>query len=130
MKLSLKPVTNKDYQFLYDMLKRRKPEENISHKRMPSYEEHMIFCESKPYKEWNVIYDGIKKIGNVYITRLNELGFHLVSSKDSVIDFIFSFYAGIARYANVSPKNTKLKKILTSIGYKLIQHTYEKETIR
>jgi len=98
---------------------------------MPDYMSHRMFCGSHEniYKEWNIIYDGNKKIGSVYITRLNEIGFHLVSSKDPIIDFIFSFYAGIARYANVSPKNTKLTKILTSLGYKLIQHTYEKETI-
>ena len=130
MKLSLKPVTNKDYKFLYRLLKQRKPEENISHKRMPSYEEHLIFCESKPYKEWNVVYEGRRKTGSVYITRLNEIGVHLVSWDYPIIDFLFSYYADIARYANVSPRNTKFAKILTSLGYKLIQHTYEKENIR
>jgi hypothetical protein len=130
MKLSLKPVTRKDYQFLYRLLKKRKPEESISHKRMPSYEEHLIFCESKPYKEWKVVYEGRKKIGSIYLTWLNEIGFHLVSSKDSIIDFLFSSYAGIARYANVSPRNTMLIRKLKSLGYKLIQHTYEKENIR
>ena len=59
--------------FLYDLLRGRKPWENISHKKMPSYEEHIEFVRSKPYKNWYII-DFKGPVGSVYITHKNEIG--------------------------------------------------------
>jgi len=59
--------------FLYNLLKDRKPWENISHKKMPTYDEHVSFVRSKPYKKWYIIdYKG--PVGAIYLTKLNEIG--------------------------------------------------------
>ena len=40
---------------LHQLLEEREPEANISHKAMPSWEEHVRFVESKPYEAWYFI---------------------------------------------------------------------------
>lgn len=60
MTIILKLVDEKDIRFLYQLLKLRKPLENISHKNMPSYNEHTKFVKSKPYQKWYIIFE-IKK---------------------------------------------------------------------
>ena len=47
--ISLKSVTNSDVKFLFDLLKERNPRVNISHKKMPTYNQHRKFIKSKPY---------------------------------------------------------------------------------
>ena len=41
--IKLKKVTKDDAFVLYELLKYRDPGSNISHKKMPSYEEHIEF---------------------------------------------------------------------------------------
>ena len=40
---------------LYALLKERRPEENISHMAMPSWEQHRAFVEAEPYDAWYLI---------------------------------------------------------------------------
>ena len=42
---------------LYELLAERNPEQNISHKAMPSFDEHCAFVASKPYQAWYLIVD-------------------------------------------------------------------------
>ena len=50
------PVSKSDFRFLYDLLKERTSSTNISHKKMPTYKEHVKFVNSKPYAKWYVIH--------------------------------------------------------------------------
>ena len=40
MAIILKSVTGNDFNFLYELLSDRKPNENISHKKMPTFPQH------------------------------------------------------------------------------------------
>src|SRR5580692_8542980 len=65
--------------FLYELLKEREPSQNISHREMPSYEEHIRFVDSYPYREWFVIFDEwgnveMGPIGAIYLSKQNEIG--------------------------------------------------------
>ncbi len=80
---------------LFDLLLERDSSVNISHKKMPTWREHVIFFESKPYRKWYLIqavsWDTAKKIylepgslnyataivGACYLTRMNEVGVFL-----------------------------------------------------
>ena len=53
--IKLNQVTKNDTLFLYDLLKNKDPNANISHKKMPSYDEHVKFVMSKPYTNWYII---------------------------------------------------------------------------
>ena len=72
-KIRIRGVVNKDYLFLYNLLKERKPRANISHKRMPSYSQHIKFVNSHPYTKWYIIFQKNKKIGSIYLTEMNEI---------------------------------------------------------
>jgi RimJ/RimL family protein N-acetyltransferase len=127
----LKPIGKSDYQFLYDLLKNRDKLANISHREMPSYEEHVRFVLSKPYQIWYIIKFGNDKIGSVYLTHNNEIGISLTKDMQGkgigkLALIILMKKNPRKRYlANINPKNKKSIKFFKSEGFKLIQHTYE-----
>ena len=72
--ISLKSVIKSDSKFLFDLLKERNPKANISHKKMPSYDEHIQFIKSKPYTKWYIILQSNKKVGSIYLSKNDEIG--------------------------------------------------------
>ena len=79
--ITLKIVTNADIEFLFDLLKKRDPISNISHKKMPSYSQHIKFIKSKPYSKWYIILKENEKIGSIYLSKNNEIGLSILESK-------------------------------------------------
>ncbi|KFM20100.1 hypothetical protein AAA799P11_00171 [Marine Group I thaumarchaeote SCGC AAA799-P11] len=130
-KYSLKIVTKNDFEFLFELLKERKQYENISHKNLPTYKNHVKFVNSKPYSKWYIIFQNEDRVGSVYLTQINEIGMHIKNNTD--IDEIFKEIISEVikknprkRYLiNLNPKNHKLVKNLKRNDFKLIQHTYE-----
>ena len=104
---------------------------NISHKKMPTYNQHVSFVSAKPYSKWYVILYGTNKAGSIYLTSQNEIGIFIKKS------FQNKQIANIAlrnliqknpkkRYlANVNPKNKKSISFFKKNGFKLIQYTFE-----
>ena len=125
MKLSLKPVCRQDYKFLYDLLQQRDPKANISHRKMPTYEEHCKFNDNTPYREDYIIFDGDKPIGRFYISQLDELGVHLIKGCQGKVekDILKQNWDRI-KFVNVAPSNKRLQRLLKRLGFKLIQYTY------
>ena len=72
--VKLKQVTKNDALFLYDLLKNKDPNANISHKKMPSYDEHVEFVMSKPYTNWYIIECDKKNVGTIYLSKQDEIG--------------------------------------------------------
>ena len=81
--VNLKQVTKNDMLFLYELLKNKDPSTNISHKKMPTYAQHIKFIESKPYSKWYVIKFNNKKIGSVYLSKQNEVGIFIKKNMHS-----------------------------------------------
>lgn len=129
--LELKNVTKTDIRFLYNQLKERDPKINISHKKMPSYSEHTKFVLSKPYSKWYIIYYKNKKVGNVYLSKMNEIGIFILKTikikglGSLVLEQILEKNPKTRYLANVNPKNIKSAKFFEKNGFRLIQHTYE-----
>jgi len=129
--IELKPIRKSDVDFLYELLLGRSPNENISHRKMPSYKKHSKFVMSKPYKKWYIIYYKKQKLGSLYLTHLNEIGIHF--KKTSIRDFLITKSiellirknTGKRFLINISPKNKKLLKIIKNKKSQLIQYTYE-----
>ena len=120
-----------DYRFLYDLLKNREPIENISHKKMPTYKQHIQFIKSKPYSRWYIILYQKEKIGTIYLSKLDEIGVHLVEQftgeklyKEIISELMKKNHR--RRYLmNVGIKNKKLSKLIESYGFNKIQTTFE-----
>ena len=129
--LELKSVTKKDVRFLYNQLKERDPKINISHKKMPSYSEHTKFVLSKPYSKWYIIYYKNRKVGNVYLSKMNEIGIFILKTikvkglGSLVLEQVLKKNPKTRYLANVNPKNVKSSEFFKKNGFKLIQHTYE-----
>lgn len=131
IKTRLKNITKNDHKFLYQLLKERDLHANISHRKMPTFNEHVKFVMSKPYTKWCLIYHNNKKAGSIYLSKQDEIGLFL--KKDMQGKNIGSEALRLLtknnprpRYlANVAPKNYRSIKFFKKNRFKLIQHTYE-----
>ena len=127
----LQPIRKLDYLFLYEMLKERKPEENISHKEIPSMKQHISFISSKPYSKWYIILYKKEKAGTIYLSKQDEIGIHIKNDyknleidKD-VVRIIIKKNPRKKYFANISIKNRKLMKFFESQKFCKLQVTYE-----
>jgi RimJ/RimL family protein N-acetyltransferase len=117
--------------FLYQMLKSRDPTVNISHKEMPTRQEHLRFFDSRPYQAWYIIEHEDEWFGNIYLTHANEIGIHILPvyegngyGKWAVQELMRQH--GPRRYlANISPLNLPSQKFFRALEFKICQFTYE-----
>lgn len=126
------PYSRRDLRHLYNMLAERKPFQSISHKRMPSFEDHVAFVRMEPYKAWYLIeYDGFV-VGNVYITEANELGIAIYSNQKgkgygmAAIEEVMTRFDG-PFLANINPLNDASIEFFTALGFTKLQVTYVHE---
>src|SRR5258708_39663719 len=52
--------------FLYQLLKDRSQIANISHERMPTFQEHLAFVDSHPYHAWYLICFEKKRVRSLW----------------------------------------------------------------
>jgi len=133
MNFKLKKVDRKDYRFLYTMLKERPSYINISHIDMPTWLQHVKFCLSNPYYFWYIIMHKRTKLGSIYVTHSNEIGIFIrpqYQGKGAARWAIECVMAGKPdRYlANIAPTNKVSQRFFKRIGFKLVQHTFVKES--
>lgn len=131
LEIKLKNITKNDFRFLYELLSERDSVANISHKKMPIYDEHVRFVTSKPYLRWYIVYYNGKKSGSVYLTKQNEIGIFVKKEwqgkgiGSQILELIIE-KNGSGRYlANISPRNKKSIEFFKNNGFNLIQYTYE-----
>ena len=129
--LKLKEVDEKDVQFLYNLLEERKPVTYISHKKMPTYEEHVNFVKSSPYSKWYIIEVDGERSGSIYLTKQNEIGIFLNEGLQekgigsNALNVLIGKNPGLRYLANINPENKKSIKFFKKLGFTLIQYTYE-----
>ena len=99
----------------------RDSRQNISHKKMPTYNQHMSFVSSKPYSKWYVILYGMNKVGSIYLTSQNEIGIFI---KKSFQNMQIGDTA-LREIIKKNPKNKKSIQFFKNHGFKLIQYTFE-----
>ena len=133
-KIILKLVSKSDYRFLYDLLKERNSKINISHKRIPTWEEHVRFVKSKPYSKWYIIYNKDEKIGSILLTSENEVGIFIKNDVQHkgigsvALQLLIKKNPHLRYLANINPKNKESIEFFKKNNFKLIQYTYEKQT--
>ena len=124
-------IKESDYRFLYDLLLQRNPDVNISHKKMPTYEEHLKFVKSQPYARWYIIEVNNEKVGSIYLTHENEIGIFLGEGSQAkgigsnALNVLIDQNPGLRYLANINPKNKKSIDFFEKSGFVLIQYTYE-----
>lgn len=120
---------------LFYLLRERKWYENISHKQMPTLDEHEAFIRSKPYKDWRLIFlehcDGkyVGFVGAVYLSKRNEIGIFLLKEfrgkgyAREAVRWVMDTYEG-PFYANINPLNAKSQEFFLLLEFKPLQVTY------
>lgn len=129
----------------WDLLKERDDGVNISHKQMPTWDEHVAFIEANPYRAWLAICAILPQslpqmVGTVYLTRQNEVGIFILKqyqgsgyAKDAIIHVLGAFRPLPAEpsirpghfVANINPANTASIRLFESLGAKHISNTYQ-----
>jgi RimJ/RimL family protein N-acetyltransferase len=126
--------------FLYDLLKNRDPIANISHRAMPTFEQHEQFVDSKPYECWYVIFlaqDGHAEdghlIGAIYLTKNGEIGISIARHFQgrgygkTAIRCLMSLHPRKEYLANIAPGNSKSLALFEGMGFHLVQYTLRKD---
>ena len=132
-------INENNLKFLYSLLKDR--EYSISHKEIPSFEEHSSFVKNHPYHKWFIVKNQSYLIGSIYIHKDNSIGLDIINQFELLIPDILYFlekrykplpYIKSVRsknfFFNISPQNHKLQNLLVSLGYEISQISYEKKS--
>lgn len=120
----------------YKLLDQR--EFSISHKKVPTFEEHRHFFENSPYRFWFLLSDnGGSFVGTVYIQHDNSIGIFLPSSEyaaiPEILDFIIKEYTPLPAiqsqrngefFLNIPAKDLALQKMLIENGALEIQRSF------
>lgn len=123
-------------EILYELLKEREQNQNISHREMPSFEQHCWFFSGIPYVHWLLISYNGAFVGSIYVT-----------DKDEIAVFVFKKYHGkgigpvaLQRimssfkprsgswHANINPQNERSIRVFEKLGFVHIQNTYRLDT--
>ena len=141
-------------EFLYALMKEREPEINISHSELPSWDKHLTFIRSRPYRCWYLIEQQIDTpedaraaggyiapvwCGYVSATDRNEIGIVLAKAHRGRGIGPAAVQALIAQHeplsaepgkrsghwlANIAPSNEHSKHVFQKLGFAKIQETY------
>ena len=120
---------------LYALLQEREAGESISHKAMPSLDEHRKFVRSNPYQSWYLIKVGDDYVGSCYISKAREIGIGIFLAHRRhgyarhALQMLMALWPG-RFYANINPGNEKSHGLFKSLGFNLLQMTYVKEKTR
>ena len=128
----LSPVTKNDMSFLYELLKNKDPNSNISHKKMPSYDEHVEFVMSEPYTAWYIIECDKKNVGTIYLSKQDEIGISINNNYeyDQIVKTALKLLMKLnprKRYlANVNPNDVRSQEFLLKNGFTGLENIYER----
>lgn len=107
---------------LYRLLQERERDESISHKAMPTLDQHLAFVAGAPYAHWYMaMADGYPR-GAVYLTRQREIGVAILRAQrghgyalDAVAE-LMRLHPG--RFlANINPANAASIALFRKLGF-------------
>ena len=131
--IRLVPISQepKHADILYTLLSERTPAQSISHRGMPTREEHEAFVRAQPYVAWYLIHNEARGyVGSVYLTRHREVGlFIFVGDQGRSFGMAALEALRVAHpgrlLANINPANEASIRFFTAAGARHIQNTYE-----
>ena len=118
------------FNLLYNLLKERESFHNISHKEMPTWEDHVKFVLSRPYRVWYAIED-VDLVGSCYLSKKREIGVFVLKEFQGKGYGTFAVKDMMRRWpgrllANINPENKASQAFFQKMGFGgPIQYTYE-----
>ena len=136
MNFELVIPTSAQIETLYAQLKNRS--HNISHKSVPSFDEHTEFVQNHPYRKWIIVKDTEIAIANVYIQYNNSIGLNVDSlvtceQINKILKGIYASHSPLPAvpsvrfeefFLNVATDNKMLQNMLSSLGYSEVERTF------
>ena len=136
MNFELVIPTSAQIETLYTQLKNRS--HSISHKSVPSFDEHTEFVQNHPYRKWIIVKDTEIAIGNVYIQYNNSIGLNVDSlvscvQINKILKGIYASHSPLPAvpsvrfgefFLNVASDNKMLQKKLSSLGFSEVERTF------
>lgn len=143
------PANEEHLRVLYDLLAERTPEQSISHREMPTWDEHAAFVKrmashnvliledddfrlGEPrYQGWFLVENYLGAVvGSVYLTgQRNEIGisifrrFQKRGYGQEAVTLLVQKYGPAKYLANINPANEPSRKMFEKLGFRVIQHT-------
>lgn len=120
---------------LYQLLSERDPRANISHKEMPSFDEHVAFMALRPYEAWYLITADHLTLGAIYLTKGDEIGVSIFKAYQGegygseAVKLLKALHPRKRYFANVAPANLPSQQFWLKNGFKPLQVVYEWSTI-
>ena len=127
--ITIEPVSEADYKFLYTLMAERTPKVNISHRNMPTWEDHVGFCKDDPYPHRYIIWCGPIRVGTIYLTDHREIGLFIGREHQGgglgheALQLLLQKIPGKV-YANINPLNVESIHFFKGEGFQLLQQTY------
>ncbi len=119
---------------LYELLKERPANANISHTAMPSWMAHIFFVSKMPYAAWYLIMaseTSPEVLGSIYLTKANEIGIFIFKRHQGMghaggaIKELMRLHPRERYLANIAPSNQPSLGLFKHLGFEKIQETYE-----
>ena len=114
---------------LFRLLAEREPSESISHRGMPTFDEHCTFVRARPYLAWYLIEVDWKVVGATYLSHQREIGIGIFREHrgqghaKAAIQMLMTLHPG--RFlANINPANQKSIDLFAGFGFTHLQNTY------
>lgn len=119
--------------YLYALLTEREAHINISHRQMPTAEQHLAFVRSKPYRAWYLCHVKRRVVGAVYLTKHDEVGVFIFREHRGKGHGARAVKALLKKHpgrllANINPENTASLALFKALGFVPRQITLEKES--
>jgi len=134
---------------LYELLSEREPEARVSHEKMPTWQEHLEFITTRPFRFWYLIavptidvethgVGGFRYVGALEVTDMNEVGISILKKYQNLGYGTAAWEAFVQNHqplpairarrngrwlANVATDNTQSKLFFRKLGFKTIQET-------
>ena len=126
---------------LWDLMVERSvdPTLNISHRELPTKEEHEKFVYGHHYREWCLLSVDDDWVGSVSLTWRNEVGVVLFEAHrgkgygKAALEVLLGRYEPLPAIkgerqagfiANINPDNERSIRLFASLGFRLLQQTY------
>lgn len=139
------PGNDNHLKALFYLLDDRPPENNISHREMPTWEQHNAFVANHPYEFWGLIdparYHFVDHfVGAIYLSKPgspsvpgNEIGIDIFKEFQGkgygtqAVKLLMEMHGERRYIANTAPTNEASQALFKSLGFKLCQFTFAKE---
>ena len=127
--VGLQEITENDAEFLYDMLKERDATINVTHKKLPTFVEHLEFIKSDTYDAWYIILVESKRVGHIHIYNDDTIGW-FIKKEFKGLGFVIPAFEELMRLhkrkkylGRVNPKNYEAQNLLIKLNF-VLKNTY------